>query len=101
MSCDIMGFPETFEEYAKRYSIKDTEEHYTNGSELIPVFRVNQWLEHSAYKLSKKTMPEVIDTLLESIKKEFSPVVGEYMTQEIWEIIDKHKIGGVNHENLS
>ena len=94
MSCDIMGFPETFEEYAKRYGFKDTEEHYTNGSELIPVFRVNQWLEHIAYKLSKMTMPEVINTMLESIKKEFSPIVGEYMTQEIWEIIDKHKIGG-------
>lgn len=37
----------------------------------------------------------LINALLESIKKEFSPIVGEYMTQEIWEIIDKHKIGGL------
>lgn len=36
----------------------------------------------------------LINALLESIKKEFSPIVGEYTTQEIGEIIDKHKIGG-------
>ena len=48
MSYDMMDFPNTFEEYARRYGFKDVEEHYTNGSELIPVFRVNQWLEHVA-----------------------------------------------------
>ena len=41
-----MEFPETFEEFAKEYGFKDREEVYTNGSELIPVFRVKQWLEH-------------------------------------------------------
>ena len=41
-----MEFPETFDEFAKQYGFTDTEEIYTNGSELIPVFRVKQWLEH-------------------------------------------------------
>lgn len=42
-----MQFPETFEEFAKSYGFKDSKEIYTNGSELIPVFRVEQWLEHA------------------------------------------------------
>lgn len=43
---EIMDFPNTFEEFANRYGFKDKDEIYTNGSELIPVFRVKQWLEH-------------------------------------------------------
>lgn len=41
-----MEFPETFEKFAKEYGFKDDKEVYTNGSDLIPIFRVKQWLEH-------------------------------------------------------
>ena len=41
-----MDFPNTFDEFAKDYGFRDKKEVYTNGSELIPVFRVKQWLEH-------------------------------------------------------
>lgn len=41
-----MDFPNTFDEFAKDYGFKDKNEIYTNGSELIPIFRVKQWLEH-------------------------------------------------------
>lgn len=41
-----MKFPETFERFAKTYGFKDDEEVYTNGLDLIPIFRVKQWLEH-------------------------------------------------------
>ena len=41
-----MEFPNTFDEFAKAYGFKDDKEIYTNGSELIPVSRVKQWLEH-------------------------------------------------------
>jgi len=40
--------------------------------------------------MSQEEYEENVNALLESIKKEFSPIVGEYTTQEIWEIIDKH-----------
>jgi hypothetical protein len=43
---DCMAFPATFEEFAEVYKIVDSEEIYTNGTELIPIFRVKQWLEH-------------------------------------------------------
>ena len=41
-----MKFPETFEEFAKEYGFKDKKEIYTNGDDLIPIFRVKQWIEH-------------------------------------------------------
>ena len=41
-----MEFPETFEQFVKEYGFKDNKEVYTNGSDLIPIFRVKQWLEH-------------------------------------------------------
>ena len=43
---DCMAFSATFEEFAEVYKIVDSEEIYTNGTELIPIFRVKQWLEH-------------------------------------------------------
>ena len=46
MCTDKMNFPETFGEFAEIYGFRDTEQVYTNGSMLIPVFRVEQWLEH-------------------------------------------------------
>ncbi|MCR5255055.1 MAG: hypothetical protein K6D96_03915 [Acetatifactor sp.] len=42
----MMEFPETFEKFARDYGFKDDKEVYTNGSDLIPIFRVKQWLEH-------------------------------------------------------
>lgn len=47
---DCMTFPATFEEFAEEYKIVDSQEVYTNGTELIPIFRVKQWLEHQATK---------------------------------------------------
>lgn len=44
--CDVMMFPDTAEEFMEQYKIVDTEQVYTNGAELIPIFRMKQWLEH-------------------------------------------------------
>jgi hypothetical protein len=41
-----MEFPVTFDEFAKEYGFKDHKEIYTNGDDLIPVFRVKQWIEN-------------------------------------------------------
>ena len=39
-----LSFPNTFDEFVEQYGITDTDEVYTNGSKLIPTFRVKQWL---------------------------------------------------------
>lgn len=51
---DMMTFPETWEEFEKSYGFDDSEEVYTNGSRLIPSFRVKQWLDHIAQFKSKR-----------------------------------------------
>ena len=43
---DTMFFPETWKEFLKDYEFKDSKEIYTNGSMLIPSFRVEQMMEH-------------------------------------------------------
>ena len=43
---DIMTFPETVDEYMEQYKITDTKQIYTNGMELVPIFRMKQWFEH-------------------------------------------------------
>ena len=42
----MQTFPRTFMEFIKEYSFKDEEEIYTNGIDLIPVFRVEQAWDH-------------------------------------------------------
>ena len=45
-SMDCMEFPNDIKDFIKKYSFKDKEERYTNGSMLISVFRVKQMLEY-------------------------------------------------------
>lgn len=42
---EIMQFPETVEEFMQQYKITDTQQVYTNGTELVPIFRMKQWFE--------------------------------------------------------
>ena len=41
-----MEFPVTVEEFMEQYKIVDSDHVYTNGSELVPIFRMRQWFEH-------------------------------------------------------
>ena len=41
-----MTFPKTVEEFMDQYKIVDTEKIYSNGIELVPIFRMKQWFEH-------------------------------------------------------
>lgn len=40
---DTMSFPKTLDEFMEQYKIVDTEQVYTNGTELVPIFRIKQW----------------------------------------------------------
>lgn len=42
---EIMQFPETVDEFMQQYKITDTQQVYTNGTELVPIFRMKQWFE--------------------------------------------------------
>jgi len=42
----MMMFPKTVDEFMEKYKIVDSDEVYTNGAELVPIFRMKQWFEH-------------------------------------------------------
>ena len=48
-----MYFPSTIDEFIDDYKFKDDKHIYTNGSDLISVFRVKQALEHYAPQLPR------------------------------------------------
>lgn len=55
MSGDVMQFPKTVEEFMEKYKVVDTEQVYTNGAELVPIFRMEQWFEHLRHGKWMKT----------------------------------------------
>ena len=53
-----MEFPKNILDFINDYSFEDRDEIYTNGSELIQVFRVIQALEHYAPHLLKENLDD-------------------------------------------
>ena len=48
MSGEMMTFPSKWEQFLHDYEFEDARRIYTNGSRLIPSFRVKQMMEHYA-----------------------------------------------------
>ena len=98
-----MEFPATFEKFAKEYGFKDDKEVYTNGSDLIPIFRVKQWLEHdnklrkieadTAYECGKHATADKISVEIRHFMCDVNPNSSEsdYACDYILNIIDKCK----------
>lgn len=57
-----MYFDEKWEDFLEYYSFIDNKEYYTNGSELVQVFRVKQMVEHYFKNKGDKSM-ELKDTV--------------------------------------
>ena len=88
-----MVFPETFDEFAEQYKLVDTKQVYTNGTELIPVFRVRQWLmrpDPLAHNI-KTAKSEAYKECIEKIKSELS--FGKYITIEQLDNLYKELMG--------
>jgi hypothetical protein len=63
---DCMEFPKTWEQFLHNYEFEDSRRIYTNGSRLIPSFRVKDMMEH--YLLEAKS--EAYREFAEKLKKE-------------------------------
>lgn len=63
---DMMTFPATVEEFMEQYKIVDTDKVYTNGTELVPIFRMKQWFEHvsATDTISRQAAMELLITAL-------------------------------------
>lgn len=56
---ELCDYPDNYEDYIDAYKFKDDKMVYTNGIELIPVYRVKQMLVHYFDDLTAKPKPEV------------------------------------------
>lgn len=65
---DMMTFPNTWEEYEKIYGFNDIDQVYTNGSRLIPSFRVKQWLDHEAEQTERSDARKFVGYVCETCK---------------------------------
>lgn len=61
---DMMTFPETVEEFMEQYKITDTKQIYTNGTELIPIFRMKQWFEHKPERKTARWEEHIFDGIM-------------------------------------
>ena len=77
MSGEMMTFPESPQEFIEQYSFTDKEKVYTNGSELIPVFRVHQMLEY----YTRKPMERIIERI-ENARQKYQRLVKEQGEKE-------------------
>ena len=64
---DRMEFPKTMKEFIDDFSFKDSEEIYTNGAKLIPVFRVEQGFEYYEQKIIDEFVNTLIPRLTDAI----------------------------------
>ena len=102
MSSEVMEFPATFDEFVEQYKIVDRKEVYTNGAELIPVFRVRQWLERVHPNTEEKQIEEMACTLAKIVLEKHNELsmldfakaiyAAGYRKQVIGEWIENKKI---------
>ena len=83
---DCMTFPATFDEFANQYHIIDKKEVYTNGTELIPVFRVKQWLDHLPSENASKA------ALLSEVELRFVDFLGTYTSESTMRVDDVFRL---------
>lgn len=84
-----MTFPATFKEFAEQYKIVDKEEVYTNGVELIPIFRVEQWLDNA--NVAREIFDEIEKLYMEELEGceviisrfEFAELKKKYLGEDI------------------
>lgn len=64
MATDTMNLPPTWEEFIENFTILDIKEVYTNGSVLVPLFRVKQMMEF--YYKPERTCHAISDYIVKA-----------------------------------
>lgn len=75
MANTMMLMPDTLEEFMEQNKVVDTEQIYTNGTELVPIFRIKQWLishpcESPRWILVTERLPEKYGQYLVTLEDE-------------------------------
>ena len=114
---DKMEFPKTMREFIDNYSFKDIEEVYTNGAELVPVFRVEQALEHYEKEIRNKAIDDFVENISLKISESLiwgmiadcfkyqnmndtSDKIVDYVINTANEIAEQLKVGEKNEQSI-
>ena len=95
---ETMNFPETFDEFAENYKITDDKQVYTNGTELIPIFRVRQWLmrpDENA-KTVEQIKSEAVKEFAERLKEKaitYYTIIGHWVSVKDIDNLVKEMVG--------
>ena len=90
---DCMHFPDTVEEFMEQYKMTDAKQVYSNGTEYVPIFRMEQWFEHEKTQLSKESTTSdlisrqaVIDALAEQMPTPYTPDGSHLADEQIFQV---------------
>lgn len=94
MANTMMMFPDTVEEFMEQYKIVDTEQIYTNGTELVPIFRMKQWFDYIGGRMIDKE--DAIAIVKVVLSHHFHPDYNEELKSEVnsawdWELLEISK----------
>ena len=100
---DKMMFPENIDDFLSGFAFKDSEEIYTNGSMLIPLFRVQQAFEHYSTEIRNKAIDDFVKECEAEYDNDGCPDVSDYLDyklslREIFEIAERLKEGSADNE---
>ena len=59
---------ESLDDFMESYKITDTEKIYSNGMELVPIFRVKQWFEYNNQDKEIERLNNIINKVIASIE---------------------------------
>ena len=93
---DCMEFPKTMEEFIDGYSFNDSEKVYTNGVDLIPVYRVVQGFGHYEQEIRNKAIDEFMSLVVAEYDNDGCPNVTDYLDyrlsiRELFDIAEQMK----------
>ena len=90
---DLMTFPNTVEEFMEQYKITDTEQIYTNGADLVPIFRMKQWFEHCSERKKGKWVAVKVGNGMTRYTCSECGVSYECDSRDVWDFIFCPKCG--------
>lgn len=87
---ETMCFPKTWKEFLHDYEFEDARRIYTNGSRLIPSFRVKQMMEHYLSEINAKLVEEKAkgDICAEVIKRQDKEIEKLRNAKVVFETVD-------------
>ena len=93
---DSMEFPKTIEEFIDGYSFNDSDKVYTNGVDLVPVYRVIQGFGHYEQEIRNKAIDDFTKEIVAEYDNDGCPGVTDYLDyrlsiRELFEIAEQMK----------